>query len=83
MKINTKLRFSPFVHISPALPNTIVIMIAAILPQLVFLGIYKDFKALLVIAMSVLFCKLFVWLPQVLIVACRILMACGRQDLVP
>ncbi len=54
MKINTKLRFSPFVHISPALPNTIVIMIAAILPQLVFLGIYKDFKALIVIAMSVL-----------------------------
>ena len=36
-----------------------------------------------VIAMSVLFCKLFIWLPQVLIVACRILMACGRQDLVP
>ena len=54
MKINTKLRFSPFVHISPSLPNTIVVMIIVLLPQLVLLGIYKDFKALLVIAMSVL-----------------------------
>lgn len=54
MKINTKLRFSPFVHISPAFPNTIAAMILVLVPQLVFLGIYKDYKALLVITVSVL-----------------------------
>lgn len=53
MKINTKLRFSPFIHVSPSLPNTITAMIIVIIPQLVFLGIYKDFKALIVIATSV------------------------------
>ena len=54
MKINTKLRFSPFIHISPALPHTILVMIMVIIPQLVFLAIYKDYKALFIISMAVL-----------------------------
>ena len=53
MKINTKLRFSPFIHVAPSLPCTIVVLIIAILPQLILLGIYKDFKSLIVIATAV------------------------------
>ncbi len=54
MKTNSKLRFAPFIHVAPSVPHTITIKIIVLLPQLVFLGIYRDFQALLVIFTAML-----------------------------